>query len=72
MSDDIEKHSKVKRRRRKPGEVAHRSKAIRNHCLECVGYNQRAVRECTAEKCWLWPWRLGALDRDGVSAETPE
>lgn len=66
---DIDKIKKVKRRRRKKGEVATRSKAIRNHCLECAGWNERVVRECPAKKCWLWPFRMGSISRSGIEEE---
>ena len=53
---------KLSRRRRKPGEVATRKQAIRNMCLECMGYQIAEVHKCTSEQCWLWPYRLGAKD----------
>ena len=49
----------VHRRRREKGEFPTASAAIRNHCLECVGYQTNEVRLCTAPKCWLYPWRFG-------------
>ncbi len=66
----MKKVTKVRSRRRRAGEVAQRALAIRNHCLECVGYNAAEVRRCTAKKCWLYPWRLGRLD--SKSAEAPQ
>lgn len=60
----------VCRRRREPGECAGRSVAIRNHCIECMGYNATEVRECTSPKCWLYPWRMGRLDRDALEIES--
>jgi len=57
------------RRPRKPGECASRKAAIRNHCLECVGYQQTEVRECTDKDCWLYPFRMGRLDRDALELE---
>ena len=51
---------KVKRRRREPGELAGRGHAIRNHCLECMGWeSSKAVGECVSPACWLYPWRFG-------------
>ena len=47
-----------------PGEVATRSVAIRNHCLECCGYNNAEVRRCSGPECWLYPYRMGTLDRE--------
>jgi hypothetical protein len=30
---------------------------IKAHCLECVGCDTKAVRECTSSACPLWPYR---------------
>ena len=49
----------VVKRRRQAGEIATRRVAIRNHCLECVGYNAAEVVRCTSPACWLYPYRLG-------------
>lgn len=46
------------RRRRKPGELPTLRIAVRNHCLECVGYQGPEVAKCTAPKCWLYPYRM--------------
>lgn len=54
----------VKRRRRKPDEVASRSIAIRNFCLECMGYLSPEVEQCTDIGCWLYPYRLFNLNAD--------
>ena len=54
----------VVKRPREAGETAPRSVAIRNRCLECVGYETGEVRRCTATDCWLWPYRMGRLDRE--------
>jgi hypothetical protein len=35
-------------------------KAIRQHCLECVGNCREDVRTCTGTDCPLWPYRFGA------------
>ena len=35
-----------------------RKAAIRSFCLECVGYSETEVRECTDENCPLYDWRL--------------
>lgn len=66
----------IVKRRRRPGELVTPRTAIRNHCLECVGYDASEVRRCTAPECWLWPFRLGRqgdLDRSdaGMSAPGP-
>jgi len=34
-------------------------KAIRWHCLECVGFSVLAVEECTSPQCTLYPYRFG-------------
>jgi len=35
-------------------------KAIRKHCLDCVGNSDHEVKICTAEgDCFLWPFRFG-------------
>ncbi len=54
---------KGKKKRREIGEIASKKMAIRNHCLECVGYSEKEVTECTATKCWMWPWRFGTLSQ---------
>lgn len=37
-----------------------RGPAIRLFCLECMGDLYVEVKTCTAHKCPLHPWRLGA------------
>ena len=49
----------ILRRRRNPDEVTTARIAIRNHCLECVGYVVSEVERCTSPECWLYPWRMG-------------
>ena len=34
-------------------------RAIRKHCLECLGYSSEAVKDCTSPNCALYPYRLG-------------
>lgn len=34
-------------------------KAIRAHCLECVGGSYREVKLCPCTKCELYPFRFG-------------
>jgi hypothetical protein len=31
--------------------------AIKSHCLECCGWDRRAVAECTGLGCPLWTYR---------------
>ena len=56
---------KVHKRRRLPQEIATARTAIRNHCLECCGYESAEVGRCTAPACWLYPYWFGS----GVSPE---
>jgi len=49
----------ILKRRRQRGELASPLKSIRNHCLECCGYNHAEVTRCTAPGCWLYPFRAG-------------
>ena len=49
----------IEKRRRRGGEIATPRVAIRNFCLECCGYMQSEVTECTSPACWLYPWRHG-------------
>ena len=37
-----------------------RRAAISAHCLMCMGYSVRQVRNCTAPACPLYPYRPGA------------
>jgi len=50
---------KIHHRPRRPGEVTTPLAAIRNHCIECMGYQPALVKTCPARECWLWPYRLG-------------
>lgn len=34
-------------------------KAIRRHCLICMGGDKTAVRECESTHCFAWPFRQG-------------
>lgn len=34
-------------------------RAIRKHCLECVGWSSDEVKRCTARLCALYPFRFG-------------
>ena len=34
-------------------------KAIRKHCLECVGFSAPEVKNCTSPLCALFPFRFG-------------
>jgi hypothetical protein len=70
--------TRVLKRRREAGEIATPVASIRNHCLECCGYQPSEVELCTAPKCWLWPWRFGRTPEgaarqgkdSGVEAQT--
>ena len=58
----------IVKRRRMPGEIPTLRAAIRNHCLECMGWEQAEVPGCTAPMCWLWPFRMSG----GVDTAWPE
>jgi hypothetical protein len=62
--------AKVCKRRRAPNELAKPMTAIRNACLECMGYNAAEITRCTAPECWLFPYRAG--HRPGAFPETPQ
>ena len=51
-----------------PGEIATRSVAIRNQCIECMGYAAHEVKECSAPECWLYPYRMGKEEVDEESS----
>jgi len=34
-------------------------KAVRAHCVECMGGNYHDVSGCTAKQCALWLFRMG-------------
>ena len=36
-----------------------RAKAIREHCLECCGFDYRLRKKCPAIGCALWAFRQG-------------
>ena len=51
---------RVVRHRREPHTIIKPlSRAVRCHCLECVGYNAAEVARCSAPECHLWPYRMG-------------
>ena len=41
-------------------------KAIRAKCLDCCCGNSAEVRRCTAEKCPLFPYRMGHRPKTGT------
>lgn len=41
-----------------------RAKAIRAKCLDCCCGQAVEVRLCTAQKCPLFPYRMGREDKD--------
>ena len=61
--------AKLKSRRRKIGEICTRRDAIRNHCMECMGYMMAEIHRCDSFDCWLYPWRMGELDEEMVQRE---
>jgi len=45
--------------------------AVTAQCVECMGFEVAAVRECTAPACPLWPYRPGwARERRRHTEET--
>ena len=45
-------------------------KAIRLHCLECLGYSYDEVKKCTAFLCPLFPFREGKNPKKRVGEAT--
>jgi len=64
----FKRSSKVVRRRRRPEELATPLKAIRNHCLECCGYQSQEVELCTDPMCWMYPYRFGLTPERAAKA----
>ena len=56
---DVKKLSRTLKRPRRSGEIATARGAIRNHCIECMGYQTAEVQKCTTPECWLFPYRMG-------------
>ena len=54
----------IQKRPRKPGEIPTRKQAIRNFCVQCMGYEAAEVRRCTAPGCWLYPYRMGTVTKE--------
>jgi hypothetical protein len=40
-----------------------RKAAMRMFCLECMGYSERGVEECTTTVCPLYPYRTAPRSR---------
>jgi len=51
--------TRVRKRPRRRGERPNKLSAIRNFCLECMGYDVGEVAACSSPKCWLYTWRFG-------------
>ena len=47
-------------------------KAIRLHCLECLGNSSQEVERCSRSKCPLWRYRLGKNPNITLSADVKE
>lgn len=54
-------------------------KAIRAKCIDCCCGDMKEIRECTIEKCPLWPYRMGhrpekdeSIDKEVSSSKTPK
>ncbi len=46
-------------RPRAADECARPLTAMRNFCLQCMGWVATEIPGCTAPDCWLFPYRLG-------------
>ena len=42
------------------------SRRCRAKCLDCVGYQPAEVRKCVAYACFLWPARMGKLNKNDL------
>lgn len=47
-------------------------KAIRVHCIECSGGQNKEVKECPITKCPLYPYRMGKRPKKDVSIDKVE
>lgn len=48
-------------------------KAIRLHCLECLGFSSMEVVNCSRSLCPLFPYRLGRNPaREGLGNKNPD
>lgn len=36
-----------------------RKAAIKSQCLSCMGYSEKAVKDCPLTACQFYPYRLG-------------
>ena len=36
-------------------------KAIRNHCMECMGWSPLEVKNCSNQLCSMYPYRFGKV-----------
>jgi|TARA_B100001964_G_C14209578_1_gene589830 hypothetical protein len=46
-------------------------KAIRFHCLQCVGWHPSDVKHCTGKFCPLHPYRFGTNpEREGIGGKS--
>lgn len=63
------KVSEGKYRERKPGELPTRKNAIRLFCLECCGWQYSETAKCSHESCWLYPYRMGSVNKKEVEEE---
>lgn len=49
-------------------------KAIRKHCLECMGWQYSLIEGCTSPLCCLYPYRMGnnpSIDGSSKSGKVP-
>ena len=58
---------RIRRQKKKALETGSRVQAVRAFCLSCLGGQWSEVRECGSRDCPLWPFRMGAPERDCAS-----
>jgi hypothetical protein len=48
-----------------------KSAGVKVHCLMCMGWDRKAVKECTAPGCPLYPYRPGGRVRASKGVQNP-
>ena len=57
--NQAEKRHKEIRERIKAGKATPLTKVIRQHCIDCMGWQPAEVARCTSKECILHPFRMG-------------
>lgn len=47
-------------------------KAIRQHCIECMGGQRSEVKRCPLKGCPLYPYRMGHRPKTGTETDNTE